>query len=62
MRMTDETKPSVAEAAESELFVSVIFIEESKDEKKTMMLSSAVAEQVLESEEDKQSLANCENE
>ena len=38
--MTGEAKPSETEAAESELSVSMIPVEGSKEEEKTMMLSS----------------------
>ena len=48
MRTTDEARPSETEAAErSELSASVIPIEESKEEEKTLMLSSALAEPVV---------------
>ena len=50
--MTDEARPSETEAAErSELFISVIPVEESKEEKKTMVLSSALLELVDDSKE-----------
>ena len=53
MRMTDEAKPSEAEASENELSLSVIPIWESKEEEKTLLvLSSALAELVVDSEED----------
>ena len=42
MRMTGEAKPSETEAAESELSVTVIPVEENKEEKKTLALSSAI--------------------
>ena len=51
-----EDKPS--EAAESKLSISVIPVEESKEEEKTLMLSSALAELVVDSEEDKQISGN----
>ena len=54
MRKTDEAKPSEADAVESELSVSAIPIEERKEEEKTLMLSSALADLIAVSEEDKQ--------
>ena len=54
MRKTDEAKPSEADAAESELSLSAIPIEERKEEEKTLMLSSALADLIAVSEEDKQ--------
>ena len=51
MRMTGEAKPSETEAAESELSVSVIPVEESKEKEKTLVLSSALVELVVDSKE-----------
>ena len=52
MRMTGQAKPSETEAAKkSELSVSVIPVEESKEEEKTLALSSALAELVADSKE-----------
>ena len=53
MRMTGNARQSETEAAESELFVSAILIEESKKEEQTLMLSSALEKCVVDSEEDK---------
>ena len=41
MRMTDEAKPLEGKAADSELSVPVIPVDESKKKKKTLTLSSA---------------------
>ena len=52
MRMTGEARPSETEAAEKSQFsVSVIPVEESKKEEKTLMLSSALAEWIVDSQE-----------
>ena len=52
MRITGETKPSETEAAErSKLSLPVITVEENKEEEKTLMLSSALAELVVVSKE-----------
>ena len=54
MRMTGEVRPSKTEAAErSKLFASVIPVEENMEGEKTMMLSSALAELVVVSKEEK---------
>ena len=46
--MTGEARPSKTKAAEwSELSVSVIPVEENKEEEKTLALSSALAELVV---------------
>ena len=58
MRMTGTAKPSGTEAAESELSVLVIPVEEGKKEEKTLMLSNALTELVVDSEENKQILGN----
>ena len=49
--MTDEAKPSETEAAKPELFLSVFPDEESKEEEKTLSLSSALAELVVGSKD-----------
>ena len=50
--MTGKARPSETEAAEnSELSVLVIPVEESKEEEKTLMLSSAQAEVVVHNKE-----------
>ena len=54
MRMTGEMKPSETEATEFALSVLVIPVKESKKEEKTLMLTSALAELVVDSEDDKQ--------
>ena len=51
MRMTGEAKPSETEAAKSELSLSVIPVEESKKEEKTLMLSSALLQLVVDNKE-----------
>ena len=52
--MTGEARPSETEAAErSELSASVISVEESMEEEKTMMLSSALAKLVVGSKVEK---------
>ena len=43
MRMTGEAIPSETEAAKSELSVSVITVEENKEDEKTVALSRALA-------------------
>ena len=54
MRMTGEARQSETEAAErSEISASVISVDESKEEEKTMMLSSALAELVFGSKIEK---------
>ena len=58
MRMTGEAKLSEMGAEESELFAPAISIEESKEEKKPLRLSSELAELVVDSEEDKQISGN----
>ena len=60
MRMTGEAKPSEAEAAESDLSLSVIPVDESKEEEKTLVLSSVLAELDAYTKEKKQILGNCE--
>ena len=47
IRMTGEAKPLETEAAESELSVSVIPVEKSKEEEKTLMLSWALQNLLL---------------
>ena len=56
--MTGEAKPSEAEATESEFFASVIPVDEGKEEEKNLALSSALAEPVVDSNEDKQISGN----
>ena len=52
MKMTGETRPSETEAAEkSELSVSMIPAEKSKEEEKILMLSNALEELVVNSKE-----------
>ena len=52
MKMTGEAIPSETEAAKkSELSVSVIPVDKSKEEEKTSMLSSALAELVADSKD-----------
>ena len=46
MRMT-KAKPSEAEAAESEFSLSVILVDERKEEAKTLVLSNALAKLVV---------------
>ena len=52
-RMTSKAKSSETEGAESQLSMSVIPVDESKEEEKNMMLSRPLAELVVESEEQK---------
>ena len=54
MTMTGEAKSSETQAAKSELSVSVILFNESKEEEKTLALSIALAELVVDRKEDKQ--------
>ena len=54
MRITGEAKSSEGTAAESELYASVISIDESKEEEKTLVFSSALTELFAESKENKQ--------
>ena len=54
MTMTGEAKSSETKAAKSELSVSVILFNESKEEEKTLALSIALAELVVDRKEDKQ--------
>ena len=49
--MTGEAKPSEREASESELSVSATPVEENKDKKTTMVLSSALFELFVDSKE-----------
>ena len=58
MRMTGEAKPSEAEAAKSELSVSVIPVDDSKKEEKAWALSSALTELVVDSNEGEQILGD----
>ena len=54
MRMTGKARPSEKEAAKrSELYASVIPLKESKEEEKTLMLASALAELVVVSKVEK---------
>ena len=57
-RMTGKAKPSEAEAALSELFISMIPVDESNKKEKTLALSSALAELVVDSRDDKQISGN----
>ena len=54
MRMNSEAKPSEAKAAKSELSVSIIPVDESKKEEKTLVLSSVLAELLVHRKEDKE--------
>ena len=59
MRMTGEARPSETEAAErSELSASVFSVEEDKEEEKTLMLSSALAELIIVGKKEKFQLRN----
>ena len=51
MRMTGEAKPSEGKSPESELSVSVIPVDESKRNEKTMVLSSALAVLIVDTKE-----------
>ena len=54
MTFTAEAKSSEGKAAESELYVLVISVDNSKKEEKTLIPSSALAEVASNSKEDKQ--------
>ena len=54
MKITGEAKPSEAEAAESELSASLTSVDERKKEEKSLVLSSDLAELVVDTKEDKQ--------
>ena len=53
MRMSGEAKQSEVEATESEISLLVIPVDQSKEEKKVLTLSNALAELIVESKEDK---------
>ena len=54
MRMTGDAKLSKSTAVEFELSASVISVDKSTKEEKTLMLSSALAELAVDSKKDKQ--------
>ena len=56
--MTGEAKPSDRAAEESQPFVVAIPVEESMEEEKTLMLSNALTELVVDSEMDRQFSGN----
>ena len=50
MKMISKAKPSERKAEESDLSVSVIPVDESKEEEKTLALSGALAELIIDGE------------